>query len=609
MTGRISPADLADWLENTLPYLDPASPEAVATEIARSFRVAHLRADRGPVRATRREIAQAVHETNTARTVEDGAALLAGRFAFARRPRPLPAPPTDTAVWHNEEGPDVHLTPNFDADGEPASVSVRLVDGTRSSPPGVLDTDGAVFVAHKLLMLSGARTHPAQVDEGRIEQIRGRFDDLPAGPWKLVPVGDFHERGLGETVAAAREDVPFLLGVIDRLAAELDLARERIDDLGLNLLAAQDMMDAAAAHAQETAADMAWVEAQRDRYRIAWTSARRRARRTRSATAGIDTLRRAARAAVYYVDGEGWFVRDPEDPVGEGHLTEFRVVDAIVDALLPLVSATTPAPQEMPPLPVPLHLPCGHTALPDPTDLRDDAHQTVTCPECGEQAPAADCTPTVDLDEIIARHGRASAHWYFRTVNGTEEIGSAERLQPVATLDGTTPQARADAGFLASAHSDVSALLALVHRLRSQRDLAIAHDRQPYPTAHAYQTLASALRGGAEGRRGWTEYHQLCARLADLLGITDPFLRDGKGIEAGVRALLGQTGAEEVDAYGRAMESNPQGRPVAECADGGEHCPHPWDDAHGQARHCPGLDAAGYPLPEAHGHVADEHRG
>ncbi|ASU83550.1 hypothetical protein CDO52_12810 [Nocardiopsis gilva YIM 90087] len=36
-------------------------------------------------------------------------------------------------------------------------------------------------------------------------------------------------------------------------------------------------------------------------------------------------------------------------------------------------------------------------------------------------------------------------------------------------------------------------LLAEVERLTHERDLAIAHDRQPYPTAHAYQAVCDAL--------------------------------------------------------------------------------------------------------------------
>jgi hypothetical protein len=42
---------------------------------------------------------------------------------------------------------------------------------------------------------------------------------------------------------------------------------------------------------------------------------------------------------------------------------------------------------------------------------------------------------------------------------------------------------------------DYAALAAENAKLKQERDLAIAHDRQPYPTAHAYEQVCKALEG------------------------------------------------------------------------------------------------------------------
>jgi DNA-binding NtrC family response regulator len=54
--------------------------------------------------------------------------------------------------------------------------------------------------------------------------------------------------------------------------------------------------------------------------------------------------------------------------------------------------------------------------------------------------------------------------------------------------------------FLINARQDIAVLLAEVDRLRSElarvteeRDLAVAHDTQPYPTQHAYDAACAAL--------------------------------------------------------------------------------------------------------------------
>lgn len=48
------------------------------------------------------------------------------------------------------------------------------------------------------------------------------------------------------------------------------------------------------------------------------------------------------------------------------------------------------------------------------------------------------------------------------------------------------------AGFMRTTAAEIKFLRAEVAAVTRERDLAIAHDRQPYPTAEAYETLAKA---------------------------------------------------------------------------------------------------------------------
>lgn len=51
---------------------------------------------------------------------------------------------------------------------------------------------------------------------------------------------------------------------------------------------------------------------------------------------------------------------------------------------------------------------------------------------------------------------------------------------------------------LEAARTEIDALKAEVERLTFERDLAIAHDRQPYPTAEAYELACKAFRAERE---------------------------------------------------------------------------------------------------------------
>lgn len=97
------------------------------------------------------------------------------------------------------------------------------------------------------------------------------------------------------------------------------------------------------------------------------------------------------------------------------------------------------------------------------------------CTGCGDQTPLRDCPASPDLDAIRARH----------------------------------------------THPDVADLLGLIDRLAQQRDLAIAHDRQPYPTAHAYEQTCRALE--AQRRRAQDAQARLEAVLAQVAGLAEEF--------------------------------------------------------------------------------------
>jgi hypothetical protein len=83
---------------------------------------------------------------------------------------------------------------------------------------------------------------------------------------------------------------------------------------------------------------------------------------------------------------------------------------------------------------------------------------------------------------------------------------------------------RADAVFIAAARSDVPALADEVERLRAEvarvsieRDLAVAHDRQPYPTAWAYERVCELMHERtAERDAALAEVTRLNKRLRKL---------------------------------------------------------------------------------------------
>lgn len=331
----------------------------------------------------------------------------------------------------------------------------------------------------------------------QVGEVTDRYYTIPGlvrGPRGLNSLNVGTDQALGEFFAHAFEDVPTLVALARALVEERATTREILHDLRNQLMETTWEAEAARSRAEDMKEDIAWLESQRDRYRTAWTSARRRARQGSLPAPASTTLFAAARAAVHYVDGEGWFVREPGDPAGEGELAGYAVPDAMVRALLPLIPAHTPGPEQFPPLPLPLDLPCGHTGLPDPNALHDQDSAEVLCPECQHTAAVAECTQAVSLDRIRDRHSRAAENWYMRAPQGRWEVGSADRLEPVAALE-ADPQGSADAVFLIAAHHDMGHLLNLVDRLHRQRDLAIAHDRQPYRTlADASQIQASQAR-------------------------------------------------------------------------------------------------------------------
>ena len=66
---------------------------------------------------------------------------------------------------------------------------------------------------------------------------------------------------------------------------------------------------------------------------------------------------------------------------------------------------------------------------------------------------------------------------------------------------------------------DVLALVAALEAAEKERDFAIAHDRQPYPTAEAYERVC-ALFHAAEGHARTAEgYFERIANFAEGMGV------------------------------------------------------------------------------------------
>jgi F0F1-type ATP synthase membrane subunit b/b' len=104
-----------------------------------------------------------------------------------------------------------------------------------------------------------------------------------------------------------------------------------------------------------------------------------------------------------------------------------------------------------------------------------------------------------DLDNIRERHNdiaHLAGPWTDdRAADDTIEIrtGDDDRIAVLPDWAGSVGH------FLINARQDIASLIAEVDRLRAElarvteeRDLAVAHDTQPYPTQHAYDALAAA---------------------------------------------------------------------------------------------------------------------
>lgn len=86
-------------------------------------------------------------------------------------------------------------------------------------------------------------------------------------------------------------------------------------------------------------------------------------------------------------------------------------------------------------------------------------------------------------------------------------------------------------------HTTVGPLVAEVRRLRAElaeaqreRDLAVAHDRQPYPTAWAYEQACKALRRKTDALEQVREFlerheHRVAVSPLDVLAFLDEAVR------------------------------------------------------------------------------------
>lgn len=125
------------------------------------------------------------------------------------------------------------------------------------------------------------------------------------------------------------------------------------------------------------------------------------------------------------------------------------------------------------------------------------------CKTCGTitlgDGACPKCQSSILLDAIEARAEAATPGPWVQGHHVQEPRALCPRDNMFMSLlgldkDGMAIVAEeADAAFIAHARADVPALVKRVRELERERDLAIAHDRQPYPTAEAYEKACAAL--------------------------------------------------------------------------------------------------------------------
>jgi hypothetical protein len=158
-------------------------------------------------------------------------------------------------------------------------------------------------------------------------------------------------------------------------------------------------------------------------------------------------------------------------------------------------------------------------------------------------------SPVSDQDllaQIKARRA-AAADLPWRVVDdpGEEYFGDWHRIE--TAVEGgfgalvalvSSSRTRQLAHFLERAPADIDWLLDEIKQLARERDLAVAHDRQPYPTAEAYERVCAALerqRGEVDrlrdllGRLEWAGCHreEPACPVCQVYGTGDPQQREG----------------------------------------------------------------------------------
>ncbi|MEU9470470.1 hypothetical protein AB0D78_28400 [Streptomyces avermitilis] len=131
--------------------------------------------------------------------------------------------------------------------------------------------------------------------------------------------------------------------------------------------------------------------------------------------------------------------------------------------------------QTLPPPEGPEYVPCGCGHIEPEHEPNAGECYSCDCMAYVPAAPAAAPSATADRAARAERYGQVLRRWGL-----LDEVNDPKAAEEFAVTD-----------LLAIADAEQA-------ELRRERDLAIAHDRQPYPTAWAYEQACKALRRKTE---------------------------------------------------------------------------------------------------------------
>ncbi|WP_435111639.1 hypothetical protein [Nocardiopsis synnemataformans] len=468
----------------------------------------------------------------------------------------------EPAVWHNDDGSALRIDGHSSIDGQRRSALLRLVDHEgKHSRPTIVGPRGAAFIARHLLRFTGSLPEPGTeardlLAAGALAELRELEQTIAPPGWSVSKGGELHDplwiiedvvrdpRGtnaldcgsdqkLAEFIVAVRNGLPALLDALVQ-------AQHQLQDAQLNIQAANDLHGLDEQEKKDLTTDLEGLQADLDRvdaaaYQRALHDAAHVVRQRDYAGHGDDNA-----AAILALSGAepAAASTDAALTTGPGHALARRVNGRVVRVahagpdtdivaaadeqpeLDALSSQAADEPAFLADQRIFFLQPRGQEYGVAVHDGEDDDGRTALALIGTEGEGAQALLGSVEAHKVgselvrrsghgvpevdsrvwlpLARQCPACSHTHTWHIGQLFETGEELRCECGQRTPVSECPATPDLDTLRNGEGDHSDLVAFIDRLITQRDLALAHDRQPYPTAEAYERTCQALSAQRE---------------------------------------------------------------------------------------------------------------